>query len=151
MISTKEKVIDGHTILVTQYAGRRAFEYKARLFKLMGSSIARLFTGTQQFNQEAFAPAVDALIENIEPKALVDFLLELFCSTRIDGKEITGEVFDMEFAGNMTLMYKILWFTLEVNYGSFFGGAGIGKILSKLKETTPAPVPATELKRSVKR
>jgi hypothetical protein len=136
MIDTKEKSIDNHVIMVTQYPGRRAFTYKARLVKLLGPSIARIFSNGQS-DIEVMTEALDTLVARIEPDALTLFILELLCGTRIDGKEITGEVFDNEFSGNMLLMYKILIYTLEVNYGGFFGEGGIGKILTKVKGTTP--------------
>jgi hypothetical protein len=156
MIKTQEKVIAGHTILVTQYPGRKALTYKARIVKLMGSSIARLFSEGKQFSFDTFTPAVDELLEKLYPEDFTAFVLDLLQSTRIDGKEISSQVFDMEFAGDLPLMYKILWFTLEVNYGSFFGEAGIGKILTKIKDIqTPADLKETatqkELKKSSKR
>jgi hypothetical protein len=141
MIQTKEKIIDGKTIMVTQFAGRRAVEYKARLIKLLGSSFARLFTADMKFAFSAFTEAIDALTDRIQPGELVNFMQELLQSSRIEGKEITATIFDSEFAGNMPLLYKILWFVLEVNYGSFFGEAGIGKALSgfiKPKSEMPA-------------
>jgi hypothetical protein len=151
MISTKEKTIDGRSVMVTQYPGRRSIEYKARLLKLVGPSLARTLAGAEGFSFEAIVPALDAFIEILDPKTFVSFLLELFCSTRIDGKEITDQVFDDEFAGDMMFLYRVLWFTLEVNYKSFFDKAGIGKILTKIKTPLPATKIHTESSGSSKR
>jgi len=139
MISTKEKLIDDRNIMVTSYPGRRALTNKTRLIKLLGSSVARLFSSDEP-EFEMLGTAIDILVEKISPDELTKFMLELLCSTRIDGKEITETTFDNEFSGNLPLMYKILWFTLEVNYGNFFAEGGIGKILSKLKGTVPPDV-----------
>ena len=139
MISTKEKLIDDRNIMVTSYPGRRALTNKTRLIKLLGSSVTRLFSSDQS-EFEMLGIAIDILVEKISPDEFTKFMLELLCSTRIDGKEIIETTFDNEFSGNLPLMYKILWFTLEVNYGNFFAEGGIGKILSKLKRTVPPDV-----------
>jgi hypothetical protein len=151
MISTQEKIIDGHSVMVTQYPGRRAVEYKARLFKLIGPSFARTLAGAEGFSFDALVPAFDAFTESLEPKTFVNFLIELFCSTRIDGKEITDQVFDDVFAGDMMLLYQVLWYTLEVNYKSFFDKAGIGKVLSRIKTPPPAVKTQVESKGQSKR
>lgn len=138
MIQTKNKTIAGRDIMVTQYPGRKSIEIKAKLFKLLGSSLVRLFSGTEAFDLSSLSSAIDIFIDKLNPKEFTAFVLELLQSTRIDGKEITDSVFDTEFAGEMSLMYKILGYTLEVNYGNFFGEAGIGKILTKMKTPPPA-------------
>jgi len=134
-IETKEKTIDNHVIMVTQFPGRRALFFKTRLIKLVGPSIAQMFTGkgldaTTDFT--TISRALDKLAENLNEDDYVKFILDLLQCTRFDGQEIKEGVFDIEFAGNLLLMYKVLWFTLEVNYGSFFGQGGIGKILSAI-------------------
>ena len=139
MIYTKEKTIDNHTIMVTSYPGRRALTNKTRLIKLLGSSFARLFSDDQS-EFEMLGTAIDILVEKISPDEFTRFMMELLCSTRIDGKEIDETTFYNEFSGNLPFMYKILWFTLEVNYGNFFADGGIGKILTKLKRTVPPDV-----------
>ena len=138
MIQTKNKTIADHDIMVTQYPGRKAIEINAKLFKLLGSSFVRLFSGTDVLDSFSLSSAIDIFIEKLNPKEFTNFVLELLQSTRIDGKEITETVFDTEFAGDMGLVYKILGYTLEVNYGNFFGEAGIGKILTKMKTPPPA-------------
>ena len=142
-IETKNKTIDGREVMVTQFPGRRALSYKTRLLKLLGPSVVEMFSGVKlesvevlssDFDLSIISKAFDKLAEKLDESEFVKFVLELLQCTRVDGKEITPEYFDNEFAGNLLFMYKVLWFTLEVNYGSFFGQGGIGKILSKLKE-----------------
>ena len=135
MIDTKEKIIDEHNVMVTQFPGRRALFFKTRLIKLVGPSVAQLFTGKSldiNMDFSIVAKALDKLAENLKEDEYVKFVLDLLQCTRLDEKEINDSTFDNEFAGNLLLMYKVLWFTLEVNYGSFFGQGGIGKILSAI-------------------
>ncbi len=70
-------------------------------------------------------------MEQLDHTTVVDFVLELLQCTRLDGKEVTGEVFDMEFAGNYLLLGHTLAFVVEVNYGSFFGQGGIGSLVER--------------------
>jgi hypothetical protein len=137
MIETKEKTIDGVTVMVTQFPGRLSLTNKARLIKLIGPSIARIFSSDGGFSFDMLTDAIDALITRLDPSEFTRFVLDLLKCTRLDGREITDTEFDTAFAGNMPFMYKVLGFTLEVNYGSFFGEGGIGKILSKVKKTNP--------------
>jgi hypothetical protein len=138
MIDTKEKTIDGRNVMVVQFPGRRALFFKTRLLKLIGPAIAQMFTGKNPLETEVdfsvVSKALDKLSERLNEDEFVKFVLDLLQCTRLDGKEISGAVFDEEFAGNLLLMYKVLWFTLEVNYGSFFGQSGIGKILSAIPQ-----------------
>ena len=141
-VETRDKVIDGKKITVTQFPGRKALFYKVKLIKLFGSSIGAMLAQakglTAQVDMSVFAAAMDKLATTVDEGEFTRFVLELLQLTRIENVPITEASFDMEFAGNLLSMYKILWFTLEVNYGSFFGENGIGKILSALQ---PPPVP----------
>lgn len=152
MIETKEKVIDNHSVMVTQFPGRRALFFKTRLLKLAGPALAQMFTSEElsldaKFDHTVIAKIIDKLAESLDENEFVRFVIDLLQCTRVDGKEITESEFDMLFAGNLLLMYKILWFTLEVNYGSFFGQSGIGKILSKI----PQPLKTKISEKSSKR
>ena len=142
-VETKDKVIDGKKITVTQFPGRKALFYKVKLIKLFGSSIGAMLAQakglTAQIDMSVFAAAMDKLATTIDEGEFTRFVLELLQLTRVDNVPITEASFDMEFAGNLLFMYKILWFTLEVNYGSFFGENGIGKILSALQPPPPVP------------
>lgn len=141
MIDTKTKTIDGHEIMVVQFPGRRALQFKTRLIKLLGPAIAQMFTNKDALESvkgmdlSILSAAIEKLSLQLDEVEFVKFVLDLLQCTRLDGKEITESVFDNEFAGDLSLMYKILWFTLEVNYGSFFGESGIGKILSKVPQS----------------
>lgn len=75
----------------------------------------------------------DALSKSIGDPDLLHLIMDLMSFTRVDGQEVNiPEVFDIVFAGNYELLFKVLKFILEVNFKSFFGGEAIGKILSKM-------------------
>jgi hypothetical protein len=138
MIETKEKEIDGRMIMVTQFPGRRALSHKTRLIKLLGPAVAQLFTEDKidlTKDISSLSKVIDKLSSTLDENDFVRFVLDLLKCTRLDGKEITEAVFDDEFSGDLLLMYKILWYTLEVNYGNFFAHSGIGKILSTMPRT----------------
>lgn len=144
MVEPTSKTIDGRVIMTVPFLGRRALTYKTKIIRMFGASIGSLFSKPGGINAQidfsVFEDFITKLTARIDENEFVKFVLELLQTTRIDGKEITPETFDMEFAANLVLMYKILWFVLEVNYGNFFGDTGIGKILSALKAKTPLPV-----------
>lgn len=150
-IQTREKMINGRKVLVTQYPGLTALINKTKILTLVGpglsqSGIKELSGGTDKL--DVFISIVGGIVSKLAPEQFSSFVLELLRCTRIscDGgnlREITKEVFDTEFSGNLLLMYKTLFFTLEVNYGDFFGDGGIGKILKRTSRSIP-PEPAKE-------
>ena len=99
----------------------------------LASATGMLQSGIEaEFDSKVLAYAVGQLVDSMGNDATVDFIVkELMQGTRLDDKEINDAVFDMEFAGNYGLLYKILAFVLEVNYGSFFESLNIGQLTSK--------------------
>jgi len=137
MIDSKEKQIDERSVSVTQFPARIGLKIKLRIAKMIAPGLASA-TGILQsgleadFDSKVLAYAVGQLVDSMGNDATVDFIVkELMQGTRLDDKEINDAVFDMEFAGNYGLLYKILAFVLEVNYGSFFESLNIGQLTSK--------------------
>jgi len=155
MIQTKEKLIDERSVSVTQFPARKGLKIKLRLAKMIAPGFASatgiLSNGLDaEFDSKALSYAVSQLVDNIGNDATVDFIvLELMQGTRLDDKEINNAIFDMEFAGNYGLLYKIIGFILEVNYGSFFESLNIGHLTSKFPnfvgQKTHPPIPDQEL------
>lgn len=148
MIETKHKSIDGKRVTVSQFPARRALALKIKLLKLFGPALAQMLgkvkslTGGKLLDGslDEFSPAIDKLTAAMEPDQFVDLVMELLAMTRIDDKEATSN-FDMDFAGNLPFMYKVLFFVLEVNFGNFFGKSGIGKWASQANPAeTSTPV-----------
>jgi len=143
MVETKDKTIDGKRVTVSQFPARRALNLKIRLIKLMGPSIVQLFGKakaiTTSMPVEDIIPAMERLTAALDPDQFVDLILELLSMTRVDGREACVN-FDMEFAGNLPFVYKIVWYVLEVNFGNFFGQNGIGKALNQLNTAQQTPM-----------
>ncbi len=150
-VETKEKKIDNCQVMVTQYPGTTALFNKMKILKLLGPGIGDTLgkvdptvatSGDASEKLEVLVQVIGNVCATIDPEQFTVFILELFKGTRIkpvpggDFIEVTKEVFDLTFAGELLLMYKILWFVLEVNYGNFFGKGGLGEML---KRRQPAP------------
>jgi hypothetical protein len=144
MIQSKEKGIDGATYVVTQFPARRALALQTRLLKLLGPSLATALGGVHEGRIDAavLSISLQQLGEKLDESATVDLVMQLLSGTRKDGKEITEGVFDLEFAGRMDTLYKVLGFVLEVNFGGFFEKSGIGDLLGRRAPATEEePVP----------
>ena len=128
MIETKEKVIDGATYSVTQLPARRALKLKAKLFRMFGP----LFITSDANN-------LQALCNSLDENKIESLVLEMLQQVRKNGQELTESTFDMEFAGDMAGVYKVLIFVIEVNYGNFFSMLNIGLPSFGEKQTEQAP------------
>jgi hypothetical protein len=145
-IQTRNKEIMGKTIMVTQFPGTLSLTYKVRILNMLGGGIGGIISqidpkaadSVGKDKLDILAAAIGQIFEKINPDDFTKFVLDLLQCTRINGQEITKEVFDLEFAGDLLLMYKILLFTLEVNYGNFFGKDGFGSILKKKPKADPS-------------
>lgn len=113
MIETKEKIIDGSVYTVTQLPARRALKLKAKLLKNFGSL---LFANDSSSNAWY----------NFDENQFESLCLEMIQGVRKDGVELTPATFDLEFAGNVAGIYKMLLFVIEVNYSNFFSMFDIG-------------------------
>lgn len=128
MIETKEKVINGSSYSVTQLPARRALRLQAKLMKLLGPAASTIFVASGDLDtaDQAIPKAVSALAAQLDDKTFDQLILELLQGqARKNGKEITENVLDMEFSGNLNELYLLLIFVLEVNFGDFFREGGI--------------------------
>lgn len=142
MIEMKEKEIDGRRFTVTQFNGREGFKIKTKLAKMLMPCVAAITGGIDtskvrkggsvmdaDVDGEVLAKGLSLLAEQLHEDEFLALVMRLFQSTRMDDREITDTVFDMEFAGDFGVVYKALAFVLEVNYGSFLAVGGIGKVM----------------------
>lgn len=128
MIETREKIIEGATYTVTQLPARRALKLKAKLIKTFGA----LFMGGDSVT---FQQVCQSLDEN----QFEAICMEMIQGVRKNGVELTPATFDLEFAGDMAGVYKLLLFVIEVNYANFFSMVGIG-LPSFSEDPTPSNV-----------
>ncbi len=143
MIETKKKTIDGAEYSVTQFPARRGLGLKLRLIKLIGPALAEAAgalnpaNGTNSLMDSEIDPwiigrAVSSLVEGLDNDT-GELILDLLAMTRKNGRELSGEVFDLEFAGDYLTLYKVLGFVIQVN--GFFGKGGIGTLTAAVQQT----------------
>jgi len=162
-VQTIEKLVDGHTVTITQFFAIRGIQLKARLWRLVlpvlgelvggvdkGTDLSKLSLDSNVDINAVFPKALSKLSETVSEKTLLDLLLDLFASTRLDGRELNRSNFDEIFIGDYMLVYKIAWAVVDAN--NFFGKGGIGNILQKVQDqkSNNRPVPPKESKSSQK-
>lgn len=161
-IKTKTKEIGGYSVEVTQFTGREGFKVKTKLLKLLIPSLGALAGAVPKgssvldadISGEVVSRAMSAITDQLDEDDFLSFVLRMLQSTRVSVKDASGnrsmvvirpEVFDIEFAGHFEIVYEILAFVLEVNYGSFFEMGGIGtKIANIAKVQMPSYKKQTE-------
>lgn len=156
MVDEKQKEINGCHVRVVPLLGSRSFSVHVKLIKYFGKSILQALGAVKDMAQETqktgkkvdvksmmnldidftqFSEAIESLAEK-SPDELFQFVMEALSSTFINEKVIDKPSFDMHFAGNMVFLYKVLWFTLEANYGDFFAVVGSGTTNQKVPVPT---------------
>ncbi len=142
MKEPQTKKIDDFNVIVSAWPARKAWRYQVLFGKIIGPSLkelgAALGSKTQDksimdsdLSYEKIGEAIANLFNNLSEDESEDLLLKCMSSVRVNNEEITPETFDVIFAGNLSTVYKIVGFVLEVNYGSFLGKSGIGQLLKK--------------------
>ena len=141
MIQTKEKTINGAKYSVTQMTARKALRMKAKLLRLFGPSLAQIFLPSKDkpmdgmaFSKDEAVKALQNLVCELQEDDFEKLCMELLVGVRKEGMELTEQIIDLEFAGDLASLFQVVWFVLEVNFASFFGESGIGSLFE-------APIP----------
>ena len=158
MIETKEKVLDGKTFMVTQLPARRALKLQGKLIKTFGTTVTQFMlldkeeedekkevdgqagkkmspvdqATVDEIKKNSVVKMMQLLASSIQPETFEQLASEVLIGVRMDGVELNDAIIDREFAGKLCLLYQVIWFVLEVNFGDFFGQGGIGTHLSNL-------------------
>lgn len=127
-------------VICSDFPARRGLEIAQRLGELVTPLLS--IVDSKNINSKSISIMdidvdmsilADALSKSIGNPDLLKLIMDLMSFTRVDGQEVNiPEVFDIVFAGDYALLFKILKFILEVNFTSFFENEAIGKILSKM-------------------
>ena len=142
MIETKEKEVGGSTYSVTQMPAIRALKVQARLLRLIGPSFAAMIASG---DDSSIPMAITLLTDKLDEKTFENLVLELTQGVRKDGIELTRSKIDLDFAGNLNELFRVLQFILEVNFADFFQEGGI---IAELKKTADQ---ATQLSPDLKK
>lgn len=134
MRETKQKTIGdrGHVYHVTQFGAREGGRVLVRLLKMAGGAIGEAMQGADDLDLSVAGKVIANLAETVS-EADYDYLVDTFAKTSavdIDGKTIplhTEGVLDVHFAGSYVELGQWIAFAIEVNFGNFFGAAGIAK------------------------
>jgi len=131
MIETKEKLIDGSNYTVTQLPARRALKLKTKLIKIFGGLFLANDSKTMQ-----------SVFQSLDENQFEALCMEMIQGVRKNNVELSPATFDLEFAGDMAGVYKLLLFIIEVNFENFFQMIGIG--LPSLSEEQVPTAPSTK-------
>ena len=127
-LESKTTDIGGVTYQVTQLPAMRGFKLLNRLGRTFGPTVADLLGGATSLadlNVAFLAPSIRELFDRLTEAELETLTKELLgqALVTLEGKtKPLMPVFDIHFAGRYDDILKLLWFAVEANYGSFFGG-----------------------------
>jgi hypothetical protein len=154
-IKTFNKVIKNSedvevAIEISSFPGRMGTKLGTKLAKILSSFISTISSNHSDDNTNSklksegksvlekdvdFSRLSKVLVDNLDENKLLPLILELLTFTRVDGQDVSKpEIFDITFAAEYALLFKVLQFVLEVNFKSFFQGGTTGQIVSKFQE-----------------
>lgn len=133
-IQTHSKTIDGREFSVTTFPAMYSLRLKTTLTRTFGPAVVAALSskGTSlkavmdgdlaDLNLEH---AVELLTEKLTEDATEDLVNRLLSQTTVNNRTVTdADVFNDCFAGNLTGLYKLIGFVVEVNYGGFMKAVG---------------------------
>lgn len=138
MIETKEKVIGESNYSVTQMPAMTAIKMQARLLRLIGPSFGAMVASG---DDSSIPTAISLLTDKLDANTFETLVLDLCRGARKDGVEMTRQKIDLDFAGNLNELFRVIQFILEVNFSDFFQEGGIIAELKKAAEKdSPTPI-----------
>lgn len=140
--SIHERTINGKVFKVSQFPAMRGWKVFTKLAKGVFPAIAGLAGSVKDWDnddidldREGLVEAVKYIVTELDEnksEALIRDLLEL---TWCDGQEVMPQ-FDNLFKGDYGTLFKVLAFSVEVNYKSFLENGGIDKLKSLIPAKT---------------
>lgn len=147
MLEATTRIIDGYTVRIVPLLGTHAVRLFAKVRKVLVPALIMTISSTkgmlstrkdgEKFKTSDFlgadidftkiSDAIAGISEHMTPDEELTFFKEALATTFINEKCVADEAqFNDVFQGNVLLLYKILWATLEVNFGDFLSAVGIG-------------------------
>ena len=140
---SEQRKIGDRFYSVTQMPPSRAVQLQMQLVQLALPLLPMFASLSESGTEDAIAKAVSSFAEVVAAKLGPQEFYELARSLTEDGgyvmagndqADLAPLIFEKEFMGdNLSRMYPVLWFILEVNYARFFNGLGLGKIVAGAK------------------
>lgn len=125
MIETKTKTIDGYQIAVTQLPAKRAMRLFHRLSQIgipgFVQSMGSLASGADtKVDFASVGKSLEGVMQALDVDTFESVRDELLYAATIDGKTLL-DLMDVELAGKIATVYRIMLFALESNYSDFLG------------------------------
>lgn len=151
-IETQEKEIDEATFRVTPHKARAGAKLSAKLARIvipvMTSMKGQTIASIQKMEMADLAPAFSNVIMGLDDQTLDALMADIFARTTVVLKNDKGEneLFDLSkgariddaFTGALGLMFKGMWYAVEVNFGNFFAASGQSAAVGKPTTETSA-------------
>jgi hypothetical protein len=141
-IESQTKIIDGNSVYVLPLLGETAALVFYQLQKCIAPAIVqalgalKLSSGSKIDVKKIFdsdidiaslSGAIDSIHEKMTAAEWLSFVKTALSRTTVNDRAVGDKAhFDEVFSGKILLLYKVLWFSLEVNFGDFFDAVGFG-------------------------
>ncbi len=116
MITQKQVTIDGINYTLSAFPATRGLRIMKELTKLVGPSFAAWAKG-----EDGIAGVVTKLVENLDAVNVETLVKEIVSGATKDNMSIN---FDIEFAGNYMVLFKLVKEVIEFNFGGVFTNLG---------------------------
>lgn len=140
-LKTEDQEIDGLTFRVVQFPAMYGFALLARLAKCIGPALGALGSVSPD-DTSAMAPALREALSTLDPDEAQKLALEILKSTSVLLPKAGGEVarvelsdktkIDLVFSGRLKTMFKVLGFSVRVNFSDFVSGNVLGQDVPKV-------------------
>ena len=152
MIQTATRSIDSKSYACTQFPGRLGLVMQARVLKIMGPLLVGFLNSPRKVNSltdlldsDIDTSALMLGVSSLDPEAFAQLAIDLLQCTKVDGRDITVEYFNLEFAGDYGHLMRVLLFVVDHNFRSLFPQGGTGsRTVGEQKAAAPSPASSTQ-------
>lgn len=137
-LEMQTRKIDERDVNCTPHKARAGARLLARLVRHVGPALSKLrgidVKNIKDADIADFGPAVSGLFETLTPDEFDSLSVEILSRCSIAMPDDRGQLklhdlskpagIDDAFSGELKLMFKVMAFALEVNFGNFFDGFG---------------------------
>jgi len=132
----KEKTINGNKYVVTKFTARKSVHVLWELgrtgipaFVKAISSMENIKSSNRSIDSDSLTKAFEMLFEKCDHDKIDYIIDELLSLTFVNGQPLLPQL-DLIFQGELDVMFKVLAFSFEANYGSFLGAEKIKKMFT---------------------